>query len=407
MATPDAQPFLRRVGIKNFRSIGSCDVALGPLVALVGRNGSGKSNFLDALRFVADSLNTTLDHALRERGGLGVVRRHSTGHPRNFAIRLDVCLPDRQSATYRFEIAGRSSGGFVVRREQLILSRGAIVTARYELREGELRPGAIGGPFPVPASDRLFLVSASGLPDIRPVYEALRSMGFYNLNPEVIKRPQSPDAGEMLHRDGANISSVVARLREDAPREFERAGQYLRRIVPGISDFARVELGPQETIEFRQEVDGSEFPWKFYAMNMSDGTLRALGILMAVAQLASAGRHVPLVGIEEPETALHPAAAGALIDALREASQTTQVIITTHSADLVDHLDPADDCILVVQASKGTTEVGQIDTASREAIRSHLYTAGELLRIDQLAPDPADTDRQQSLDLFREEQVAE
>ena len=62
-------PFLRRVALRNYKSIRECDVALGPLMLLVGPNGSGKSNFLDALRFVAESLRTTMDQALRERGG--------------------------------------------------------------------------------------------------------------------------------------------------------------------------------------------------------------------------------------------------------------------------------------------------------------------------------------------------
>lgn len=51
--------FLSRVRVSNYRSIGKCDVTLGPLSILVGRNGSGKSNFLDALRFVVDGLQVT------------------------------------------------------------------------------------------------------------------------------------------------------------------------------------------------------------------------------------------------------------------------------------------------------------------------------------------------------------
>jgi hypothetical protein len=313
-------------------------------------------------------------------------------------------LRDGTAADFGFEIASRG-GGFVVRRETLRARRGGTVYANYDVREGELF-GPRSSALPAPAADRLFLVSASGIAEFRPIYDALRTMGFYNLNPEVIKRPQSPDAGEMLHRDGVNIASVIARLRTDAPAELERAKSYLRTIVPGVADFDRVELGPQETIEFRQEVVGSDHPWKFFAMNMSDGTLRALGILIAVAQLGQTKSHVPLVGIEEPETALHPAASGALIDALREASRSTQILITTHSADLLDHLT-TEDGLLAVQSSKGTTEIGEVDPASREAIDSHLYTPGELLRLDQIAPDPADTARQQSLEFFRDEAVAE
>ncbi len=66
---PDAT-FLKRVILKNYKSIAACKVELCPLAFLVGPNGAGKSNFLDALRFVADGLRTSLNHALRDRGGI-------------------------------------------------------------------------------------------------------------------------------------------------------------------------------------------------------------------------------------------------------------------------------------------------------------------------------------------------
>src|SRR5271154_7071602 len=84
------QSFIRQVTIRNYKSIAACKVKLGPLMFLVGANGSGKSNFLDAIRFVADALRTSLDHALRERGSIKEVRRRSGGHPNHFAVRLDL-----------------------------------------------------------------------------------------------------------------------------------------------------------------------------------------------------------------------------------------------------------------------------------------------------------------------------
>jgi predicted ATPase len=110
---------------------------------------------------------------------------------------------------------------------------------------------------------------------------------------------------------------------------------------------------------------------------------------VAVAQLADGGNPVRLVGIEEPETALHPAAAGALMDALREAAVRTQVVVTTHSADLLDLLDPETDCLLVAQMTGEGTLIGPADRTGREAIKEHLFSAGELLRMDYLHPDPA------------------
>jgi len=83
---------ITRVVITNYKSIAACDVALRPLTFLGGMNGSGKSNFLDGLRFIADSLRTSLDHALRDRGGIKEVRRRSAGRPTHFGMRVEFTL---------------------------------------------------------------------------------------------------------------------------------------------------------------------------------------------------------------------------------------------------------------------------------------------------------------------------
>jgi predicted ATPase len=397
---PPPKPFLRHARIRNYKSISKCDVALQSLTVLVGRNGAGKSNFLDALRFVSDGLQTSLDHAIKARGGMDSVRRRSTGHPRNFAIELEAILPDWSICQYGFEVASRTKGGFAIKQETLRLRDTAgMVVAFYKVDEGNLVEASESA-MPPAVPDRLYLVNASGLPKFRAAFDHFSAMGFYNLNPDVMKELQSPDSGELLHRDGSNISSVVSRLEQDRPQVLARIGTYLTRIVPGISGVSRIALGPKETLEFRHEVEGLEQPLRFYAANVSDGTLRALGILAAVMQLAGRSKPVPVVGIEEPETALHPAAAGALMDALSEAAEHTQVLITSHSGDLLDQVDVERHGLLSVVSRQGKTEIAQIDEASRTAIREHLYTAGDLHRMDQIEPDPEDLRRQEQLPLF-------
>ncbi len=398
-------PFLRKLAIKNYKSIATCQVKLRPLTVVVGRNGSGKSNFVDAVHFVPDALLTSLDHALKSRGGIGDVRRRSTGHPSNFAIKLEIALTEYSVATYGFEIAARERGGFGVRSERLTIRDRSGRISMYDRTEKSVKEMTIQGSevtaIPPVIADRLFLVNAAGLPAFRPVFDALLAMGFYNLNPESMKELQSADAGEILHGDGSNIASVIARLTSEQPATLDRIKEYLANIVPGIEKIERVSLGPRETIQFGQKVQGALHPWRFYASSMSDGTLRALGALVAVTQFAGGGLPIQLVGIEEPETALHPAAAGALMDALREATAHTQVLVTSHSPDLLDHIEPADDGLLVVCADNGTSLIAEPDTASVAAIQRHLYTPGEMLRMDQLQPDPVDLKRQeQQFDLF-------
>lgn len=387
-------PFVRRLRLRNYKSIAQCDVELGAFTLLVGRNGAGKSNFLDAMRFVVDGLSSSLDHAIKSRGGIEAVRRRSTGHPHNFAVELDLEIDDAHFALYGFEIAAQKSGGFSVKKEQLEVRSGSNARlAHYLVEDGQLRQSS--GSLPQVLADRLYLVNVSGLPDFRPVYDGLISMGFYNLSPEAIKELQTPDAGELLHRDGSNLASVIARLAKERPEVMERVRNYLQSIVPGVTDVVREQLGPRETLLFRQDVEGAQHPWRFYAASMSDGTLRALGALVAVQQFATKSRRARLIGIEEPEAALHPAATGSLVDALREASTYTQVVVTTHSPELLENIDTTTETLLVVVANKGKTDIAKIDQASQESIKSHLYSPGELLRMDQLGLDYGDLQRQQ------------
>jgi predicted ATPase len=400
--------FLRRLAIRNYKSIGACDISLGPLTVLVGRNGAGKSNVLDSLHFIADGLQTSLDFAIKSRGGIDAVRRKSTGHPRNFAIRADFDIaPDSTKATYAFEIAARASGTFAVKRERLsVMDAEGRMVSRFDREESRVFSAVTqtgrDPVMPPVLEDRLYLVNAAGLPDFRPAYDALLAMGFYNLNPDAMKGVQSPDVGELLHGNGANIASVVARLSAQQPDALDRIKAYLATIVPGIEGFNRESLGPKETLVFLQRVEGAQHPWRFYASSMSDGTLRALGALVAVTQLANGSQPIRLVGIEEPETALHPAAAGALMDALREASAHTQVLVTSHSPDIVDQIDTCSDTLLIVSSSAATSRVATADPASLAAIQQHLYSPGELLRMDQLQPDSRQIERQEQLDLFED-----
>ncbi len=378
--------FVTRVRLQNYKSIKACDVSLGPLAILVGPNGSGKSNFLDALRFTADALSTTLDLALRDRGGISEVRRRSGGHPNNFAVRIDFQLRSEAAGHYAFKVGAASGGGFRVS-DEICSVRGpefGAEPASFKIRAGELVDTTVEERLPAVAPDRLFLVSASNLAGFRPVFDALTSMGFYNLSPAVIREPQPPDAGTLLRRDGSNLASVLGHMASTNRPALDRVVDYLKRVAPGVEAVTRKSMGPRETIEFRQRVAGRKDPWAFPASNISDGTVRGLGVLVALLQ--SNGAPPTLVGIEEPEVALHPAAVSILIDAIRDASQHTQVIVTSHSPDLLDREDVGDESILAVIADDGVTAIGPLNDVGRSALRDRLFTAGELLRMNQLEP---------------------
>jgi predicted ATPase len=372
--------FLHQCNITNYKSIEACKVKLQPLNFLIGPNGSGKSNFLDALRFVSESLQTSLGHAIQDRGGLSQIRRKTSGHPTHFSIALQGEINARPYY-YAFKIGAASSYGFEVTQELLKTTEG-----HYEIKKGIVSSCSLHSP-PKPSLDRLYLVSASGLSEFRPVYDALSSMGFYNIQPDKVKNLQPPEAGALLARDGRNLASVLKAMASASPQALDKVVRFLSRIVPGLKAVEPVALERMLTLDFIQTSEDEEARWRFPALSMSDGTLRALAILVALYQPAVQAQ-VPLVGIEEPEAALHPAAGGVLMDALRGALDRTQVIITSHSPDLLDHDALRHEEILVVQKQAGKTAIGPLDEASRGALKEHLYTGGEMLRAQQLWMDP-------------------
>ena len=380
---------LTRVALRNYKSIGACDIRPAQLSFLVGPNGSGKGNFLDALRFVADALGHSLDHALRDRGGIGEVRRRSGGHPTHFGIRLEFNLAEWRGH-YSFTVGARPRMGYEVQSEEcLVVRRDRDESHHYRVERGEVRRSTLSPP-PVASADRLYLVTVSGLDAFRAVYETLSTTGFYNLNPDAIRDLQLPDPGILLKRDGSNLASVLANLAKHAPEHKRRIETYLGKVVSGVAGVDRRTIGPRETLVFRQEVRGARDPWRFPAANMSDGTLRALGVLAALFQgFAMDGSDPRLVGIEEPEIALHPAAAGVLVDSIRDAAEHAQVLVTSHSPDLLDDEEISADSIVAVVLEHGESRIGPLDEVGRSALRERLYTAGDLLRLNQLDPDPA------------------
>ncbi len=111
------------------------------------------------------------------------------------------------------------------------------------------------------------------------------------------------------------------------------------------------------------------------------------GSSRATCRIRDSASQRRLVGIE-PEVAFHPAAAGVLIDGLRDAAEQAQVLVTSHSPDLLDNGEISPDSIIAVVAEHGESRIGPLDDVGRAVLRDHLHTAGELLRMGHLAPDP-------------------
>ncbi len=197
-------------------------------------------------------------------------------------------------------------------------------------------------------------------------------MRVYAIRPESIRELQKPDSGEFLKSDGSNAAAVLRRVGQFTTLEPNVLGtitRLLSHVAEGITAVFNQPAGALETVSFRQDI-GSSRPVAFDALNMSDGTLRVLGLLLAVFQPLP-----KVVGIEEPEATVHPTIAEMIMEVLMDAAEEKQVLITTHSPDLLDQKELKDHQIRVVALRKGRTVIAPMSQGDRQAIRERLYHA--------------------------------
>ena len=371
-------PFLRRVRLKNYKSIGDCDVELGRFTILVGRNGSGKSNFLDALAFVSDALNTTVREAAEKRHGMhSVVHRAALAEPGSIVIALEFGWEDGTLAEYLLEV-GSDGGHAILRRERFLVTEPGgghrTVIDCPEVAEHDDEGLAR-------AERPLNLASETECEAASAVLNALRDYRVYDPQPRLMRGRESRD-GKILAEDGSNASAVYRRLPEE---DSERLVEFLSVAVDDFGTLSiRSNSSNEEWVGFYYTHEDDVFT--FHNHEVSDGTLREFAVLLASRQLKD-GRPLPLVAIEEPDAGLHPRAGAAIFEALQEASLSSQILITSHSPDLLELLDPDVDCLLVAERTGRSTRIGPVDEVSRSVIREKMYSADELLRQDQLAPE--------------------
>lgn len=388
-------PVLNRVRVTNYKSIASCEVVFTPLLILVGPNGAGKSNFIDALLFVTDVLESTPADAVARRGGLDAVIRRVPEALDEFSIELELSLDVHGQlipVLYGFTI-GRdltSRGSLIVRHERCLLRNGADETSwtAFEAESGRVlqsgetnrtRRNTRGQIEP----DRLYLPLAATQGEFSEVYQALRAMLFYHLDTDLMRRVEPERVSRQLGYSGEGLGEVLGALKQGFPVFKARLDDYMSAIVPGVAGVDQRLAGPYSTVELRTR----ESERAFGPESISEGTLHAAGVLAALFQPIVLEGRATLLAIEEPETALHPAASGALFDALTEASERCQVIVTTQSADLLEREDIDPDWVRVVTIDGGVTEIGGIDGISRGLVKDKLATVGELMRGRRLRPE--------------------
>ena len=375
---------ITEVTISNYKSLGEdVRVPLGAMTALVGANGSGKSNMADVFRFVAESLTMGLEAAIASRHGIKAVRRWSSGPPNNVLIQMQIREPTFQGS-YEFTLGGSNVEDYRVKSETAAIMRTDIGTMdKFRLVEGKWKEGP-ENLRPKVTGQSLALTLLAGDERFAPLAEALKNVRVYSVFPDTLREPQKPDSVKPMKQHGENWATTLQALSSNGGAGELKAG--LAKLTGDVRDFRVRQIGGYLNAEFLHETPRRRVKdrqkW-FECAQESDGTLRMAGIITALVQ----DPPLTLIGIEEPELTVHVGAIPLLYDYLKQASRREQVLLTTHSIELLELLDVDD--IRVVERRTGVTTVAGVRHDQRDAVKQRLLTVGEIISMEGgLQPEP-------------------
>ena len=209
----------------------------------------------------------------------------------------------------------------------------------------------------------------------RNIVEFVRRWGFFDPNPFLLRSDWRGIGLDRLDFYGRNLAGVLYNIAKSSPETLERIRSATHAIV-GIP----TSISPQEyegSFYIMQKEHGVKYP--IPQVGISSGTLRMMALMTALIAEPVA----ELVGIEEPENYVHPAALRSLVDHILDARERTQILITTHSPLLLDFLDDPT-VVSIVQRSEdaGTTVVREKNpTGVRQALEASNFGLGEFYEI--------------------------
>lgn len=395
---------IKSLQIANLLSFGADHppIELRPLNVLVGSNGSGKSNFLEAISLL-QAAPDQITRPVRDGGGIHDWLHQTAGQTgaRPDAWVAAVIANDQGTNDFRYRVAFNEVGGrFQVQDEFLEFAKPSpgetepyffyrwngghpLLKAVYSdsdndeknaIRVRKLRRDSVQTDLSILAQKRdadlypaLTLVAAQ-LAAIRQYREW--TFGRY-ATPRLAQKTDAPN--DRLEPDCSNLGLVLNRLRMNgaARRKLVDA---LRQVYEGIED-VDVSIQGGTVQVFLLEANGCAIP----ATRLSDGTLRYLALLTVLCDPDPP----PLVTIEEPELGLHPDMLPVVADLLTDASERTQLIITTHAPGLVDALTDQPECILVCERGETATTIERLNAQQLQPWLEK-YRLGELWTSGQL-----------------------
>ena len=360
-----------RLKLENWRNFLTVDVQLQRRVFLVGPNASGKSNVLDAFRFlrdIADPQGGGFLAAVTKRGGVSQIRSlHARRYPN---VVVDVTLDlngDHGMWRYRLEFMQDNQRVPLVSKEQVWRGRTQILNRPDP--EDEADPSRL---------TQTYLQQVNANKEFRPIAEALGQIRYLHLVPQLVREPDR-SVGKVRDPFGGDFLEQLARTpKKTLDARLRRIASVLRVAVPQLEELV-LERDQASGVP---HLKGLYKHWRPNAgwqteEHFSDGTLRLLGLLWVFLDGTA-----PLL-LEEPELSLHTAVVRhiPLIMAKLGRKAGRQTIVSTHSAELLTDqgIEPEEVVLLLPSPEGSTVANASSDVEIRELLDGGMSMADAIL----------------------------
>ena len=325
----EGKAFLEKIHIKNYLSLRDVTLPFKPLTVVVGPNASGKTNVLNALA----RLNAMMVDEKLPSNEL-IQKSLWAGEGKKICFNLHTKVEENQTLYY-LDVKPKPSSPFhaeqlLVNDIEVILIQDGKGIVRDEIGDKEM-------PY---NSNELALRSAGNYgnkPITRTLTEFIKKWEFYTFDPDWIRMSLTkfiPKKKEI--RESPKLGIIGTELPEVLWNWYENVPESFRNVSEALDNSTNLKID-QRSIDGQNQLclmEGYKNPIPL--KNASDGTLR----LIAYYILLNESELPPLIAIEEPERNLHPGALSELANVFEQIAQYSQVIITTHSSQLLGAFNP-------------------------------------------------------------------